>query len=301
MKNPLHQTLYDRLRTQFGDHITDAMVKVFGSPRKTTFRVNTIVTDDASVMETLRNDAIAFERVKDIPHAFVVKNKGDKEMLAHPLTTSGKIYLQGIASQLPPLVLAPTKSDLVLDLCAAPGSKTSQMAALMHDQGTLIACEENDIRVQKLQHTLDVQRVLHTEVKHIDSTRLPEEWNGRFTKILADVPCSAEGRVDFSDVRTFKYWSEKNITEHAKLQRRLLRAAVRALAPGGELVYSTCTLAPQENEQMITWLLTEFPELSLQPSALPLKDIKKTTAGTIVLPTVLHEGFFVAKVKKSDK
>ena len=122
-----------------------------------------------------------------------------------------------------------------------------------------------------------------------------------FDAVLLDAPCSAEGRMDLRDPRSYRFWSEKNIVAHAKLQRRLFRAAVRVLKPGGRLVYSTCTLAPEENELMVDWALAEFPELRAEAVALPVTTVKvHANRSVTVLPTMEYEGAFVAKLIKKN-
>lgn len=299
MKNPLPQILTDRLTKQFGPASVASMLKAFDKPRFPTFRVNTLKATDEIVMNKLRDDSIAFERVKDIPHAFKIKNRSDKQLLDHELATSGQIYLQGLTSMIPPLLMDLKAGEKILDLCAAPGSKTSEIAALANNQADVLAVEENEIRFQKLMNTLRVQGATSVEARHADSTQLHKELPETFDKILADVPCSAEGRIELSDPRTYKYWSEKNIVAHAKLQRRLLRSAVACLKPGGMLVYSTCTLAPEENELMIDWLVTEFPFMRPVEISIPLKNARKTAHKSItLLPSEEAEGFFVAKLQK---
>lgn len=288
-----------RLEKQFGPAATKNIILAFGEKRLLTFRVNTLKSSDEAVMQVLREENIAFERLKNIPHAFKIKNRTDRQLLEHQLCTSGKIYLQGVTSMLPPLVLNPKPGEAVLDLCAAPGSKTSQMAAMMNNSGRLVACDDNSVRFQKLENTLKIQGATFVETKEIDASLLHKEMPATFDKILTDVPCSAEGRISTSDPRSYGFWNEKNIVAHAKLQRRLLRSAIVCLKPGGTLVYSTCTLAPEEDEQMIEWLLQEFPELKSEAFELPVAAIRKGTNNTIyVLPTKDHEGLFVAKVVK---
>ena len=302
MKNYLPQALSDRLTQQFGPGALTAMLKAFDKPRLPTFRVNTLKATDESVMDTLRDDGIAFERVKEIPHAFKVKNRTDAELLEHALMTSGQIYMQGLTSMIPPLLMELKPTDAVLDLCAAPGSKTSEIAALTNNQARVLAMEDNEIRHQKLLNTLRIQGATNVEGRLGDSGQLHKELPETFDKILADVPCSAEGRIDFRDLRTYKYWSEKNIIAHAKLQRRLLRSAVACLKPGGTLVYSTCTLAPEENELMIGWLITEFPFMKPVNITIPLRNSRPTAHKTVtLLPSDEAEGFFVAKLVKNPK
>ena len=299
MHNSLPQTLLQRLTKDFGPGAVTMMLKAFDHQRLPTFRVNTLKSTDESVMNKLRDEGVAFERVKDIPHAFKVKNRSDRELLEHDLATSGQIYLQGLASMIPPLLMDLKPGDSILDLCAAPGSKTSEIAALTNNQARILAMEDNDIRFQKLLHTVSMQAATSVEARHGDSTQLYKEFPEAFDKILADVPCSAEGRIDLNEPRTYKYWSEKNIVAHAKLQRRLLRSAVACLKPGGILVYSTCTLAPEENELMIDWLVAEFPLMQPIEFSIPLKNTRKTDHKTItLLPSEEAEGFFVAQLRK---
>ncbi len=299
MKNPLPQALVNRLTKQFGPGALASMLKAFEKSRLPTFRVNTLKSTDEIVMNKLRDDGIAFERVKDIPHAFKIKNRSDRQLLEHELATSGQIYLQGLSSMIPPLLMDLKPGESILDLCAAPGSKTSEIAALTDNRARIVAMEENDIRHQKLLNTISMQGASSVDARHGDSTQLHKELPQAFDKILADVPCSAEGRIDLSDQRSYKYWAEKNIVAHAKLQRRLLRSAVACLKPGGILVYSTCTLAPEENEGMVEWLITEFPFMKTAEVSIPLKNARATAHKTItLLPSEEAEGFFVAKLVK---
>jgi NOL1/NOP2/sun family putative RNA methylase len=298
MPGQLPDELKTRLTKQFGAGTFNALLKAFSVERKPTFRVNTLKSSDEEIMEVFRNEQIQYERIKNIPHAFTVRNRTDKDLLDHPLNKDGKIYLQGISSMLPPFLLDIKAKDVILDLCAAPGSKTSEIAAMAHNDATIVATEDNEVRFQKLLNTISIQGA-KVDARNEDATLLHHAMPEAFDKILADVPCSAEGRIDLNDRRSYSYWSEKNIVAHAKLQRRLLRSAVACLKPGGTLVYSTCTLAAEENEEMVGWLLSEFPEMKPSPITLPLLNIKKTAHQTVtVLPNETMEGFFVAKLTK---
>ncbi|KKT69593.1 MAG: Ribosomal RNA small subunit methyltransferase B [Candidatus Uhrbacteria bacterium GW2011_GWF2_44_350] len=290
--------LTTRLEQQFGHGALQSIISAFNEKRLPTFRVNILKSNDEEVMRVLRSENIAFERIKDLPHAFKIRNRSDKDLLEHPLCKNGKIYLQGVASMLPVLALDPQPGERVLDLCAAPGSKTSQIAAAMKN-GQLLACDDNEVRFQKLENTLQMQGVNFVETRLQDAALLYKEFPESFDKILADVPCSAEGRIDLNDPRSYRFWSEKNITAHAKLQRRLLRSAVACLKPGGTLVYSTCTLAPEEDGEMIEWLLATFPELKTEAFRLPFVSTHPGPANSLyVLPSRESEGFFVAKIRK---
>lgn len=296
--------LLARLERQFGARALEEMIRAFTATRRPSLRVNTLRAQDVDVMNRLREDGITFERPQGIPHAFFINNQSDDELLEHPLAKEGKIYLQGLTSMLPPLLLGPQPGEHILDICAAPGSKTSQMGAMMENQGAIVAVEESVIRVQKLRHTVETQGISIANVLCADATKLAKlladnpSLPQSFDRILADVPCTAEGRISLRDKRSYGFWSEKNIIEHAKLQRKLLRAAVPFLKPGGTIVYSTCTLAPEENEEMVSWLLQEFPDLRLEKISVPVQHARTMAHGTVILPTKNHEGFFVAKLSK---
>ncbi len=294
----LPQALLDRLERQYGPVSRDAIIAAFGLSRRPTLRTNTIKATDDEIMAAFREAAIQFERVKQIPHAFAIKNRTGDDLRELPLAKDGKIYLQGLTSMLPPLILDPKPDAAILDLCAAPGSKTSQLAAMMNDRGAIVAYEQDSVRYQKLLNTLRIQGATNVETRMVDATLISHEYPETFDNILADVPCSAEGRINLNEPRSYRYWNEKNIVAHAKLQRRLLRSAVAMLKAGGTLVYSTCTLAPEENEEMIAWLVAEFPVMRPVPIALPFPSRKGPHNEVTILPSKDVEGFFVAKLVK---
>lgn len=298
MSFSLPQDLIDRLEEQFG--VAKARQAVMGmTSRNVTLRVNTLKSNDAAVMEIFRKELIQFERVKGLPHAFIVKNRKAKELLNHQMCIDGLVYLQGLTSMLPPIVLDPKPGESIADFCAAPGSKTSQMAAMLGPIANIFAFEPNFVRYQKLQNTLKIQGAEFVKTQQLDSTKLGSIMPGSFDKILLDVPCSAEGRIDADDDSSFETWSDATHQAYPELQRRLFTSAFAALKPGGTLIYSTCTLEPNENERMITWALSEFPRLIPEPIKLPFPGIlHKETKSITLLPTKLYEGFFVAKLRK---
>ena len=296
----LPKPFQDRLEKQFGKGAADGILAAMKELRRPTLRVNTLKSSDDEVMRLMREDGIQFERIRGIPHAMLVKNRTSPELRESYLAQQGKIYLQGVASMLPPLALDPKPGETVLDLCAAPGSKTTQMAAMMEAKVRIVAIEEDEIRFQKLSNTVWMQGAKPVTARQADGTLVHHEEPEAYDRVLLDAPCSAEGRISLRDARSYSFWSEKNITIHAKLQRRLLRSAARCLKPGGTLVYSTCTLAPEENEEMVRWFLSEFPEFAPVDFELPVSSVRRPGKGMIiVLPTREHEGAFVAKLVKA--
>ena len=327
----LPELFVERMKVLFGAY-TSQIEKTFVE-RPTTFRINPLkVAPTESIKALLAESGFKFKEVPWNKGAFVLQNKSKRELTELPLYNEGKIYIQSLASMVPPLILNPQPGDKVLDLTAAPGSKTSQMAAMMQRTGELVANDVNKVRFFKLKHNMELlgvdlgaqdfapvqERNASLDWKFIlkmeDGSRLCGEMPEYFDKILLDAPCSAEARFVIGDVKSFGYWSEKKIKEMASKQRKLLFSAWHALKPGGTLVYSTCTFAPEENELQVSKLLERYPDtaevenISAVLSGLKSFPVlsewknKKFHPGiknTLrILPNNEIEGFFVAKIKK---
>ncbi len=166
----------------------------------------------------------------------------------------GRFYIQESSSCLPPLALKPQPGETVLDMAAAPGSKSTQLAAMMNGNGTLVANELVTSRVKKLVFNLERCGVPNALVTSVDGTRFGEALPEFFDAILLDVPCTGEGTFR-KDREALDLWSLARIEEAAYLQEKLLSSAWNSLTPGGRIVYSTCTLAPEENERVIARFL----------------------------------------------
>ena len=166
---------------------------------------------------------------------------------------------------IPPLVLEPRPGDWVLDLAAAPGSKTTQMASLMKNQGSILANDNNPIRLEKLKANAALQGA--SNIKLLPSGEGGMVWKThyeKFDRVLLDTPCSSEGRFQLEKPSSFGYWKEDTNRKMAKDQRRLFKSALLSLKPGGRMVYSTCTFAPEENEMILNWALETYgPSLKI--------------------------------------
>ncbi|MDP2666271.1 MAG: RsmB/NOP family class I SAM-dependent RNA methyltransferase [Candidatus Diapherotrites archaeon] len=174
----------------------------------------------------------------------------------------GFLHAQELASQIPPRILNPRPGETVLDMAAAPGNKTMQLAEMMGNQGTLLACEPMKTRAHSLRFVLGKGGVLNTRIALQDALTLP--LSGRFDKILLDAPCSGEGLLRKNPL-ALRAWSEKYVYHKARLQTKLMLHAADLLKPGGELVYSVCTLSPEECEGVVTTLLHERPSMEIIP------------------------------------
>lgn len=184
----------------------------------------------------------------------------------------GYFYVQEVSSMMPPLALDPKPDDFVLDLTAAPGSKTTQIAAKMENEGTIIANDNDFNRIKILAANLERCGVTNTIVTRQDGVLLCEKLakaGFMFDKILLDLPCSGEGTLR-SSPKTFKMWNIKVVKKLSRQQKKLFASALKCLKVGGTVVYSTCTHSPEENEEIVDFALRNFP-VEVEKFKLPLK------------------------------
>lgn len=231
------------------------------------------------------------------------------------LTNSGRGYIQNAASWLPVLALQPAAGERILDLCAAPGGKSSHIQALANGQANLVCNDNSKPRLMKLQANLKRLNA-PAEFTLADARHISRRQLEAFDKILLDAPCSGEGLMSLNarDASLFDSWSVAHIRRLSDLQKRLILEAWRLLKPGGTLVYSTCTMAPEENEAVVDWLLRRQPEARLVPIDIaPLpnrvpavqswndRDLTHDLSGCLrLMPSRLTEAFFVAAVHKTS-
>lgn len=302
----------ERLRRIIPVNRWDAVIRSFELERPTTFRVNTLKANSELVREQLASAGFQTQRIAWYKEAFQLRSGRLRELQETEIYKTGCIYVQSLPSMLPPLILDPKPGEAVLDLTAAPGSKTTQIACLMQGRGRLVANDNNKIRFFKLRANLQMQGAAFVETTLRYGEAFGREFPETFDRVLADVPCSAEGRFDVNDPKSFGFWKPMKVREMARKQRRLLWSAIQALKIGGSLVYSTCTFAPEENESVLQWALQKFGKaICLEPVALELSNCasglpnwdKITFDPSIkrarrILPNAEMEGFFVAKLAK---
>ncbi|WP_407890902.1 RsmB/NOP family class I SAM-dependent RNA methyltransferase [Lacticaseibacillus sp. N501-2] len=221
---------------------------------------------------------------------------------------SGYVYSQEPSAQFVATVLAPKPGERVLDLCAAPGGKTTHIASFMQNQGLVVTNEINRGRAKILASNVERFGITNALITNNDPDSLAAAWPEAFDRILVDAPCSGEGMFR-KDPEAMQYWHPDYPEECARRQKLILRSAAAMLRPGGTLVYSTCTFSPEEDEQIASWANAELP-LTLVPinktagiaSGRPeWADHDAAVAMTARLwPQVLNgEGHFVAKFVKA--
>ncbi len=205
-------------------------IKGYSADRVCSFRINTLKSTKEEVESFLCTSNIPFRTVSFLELAYTIDKKDEFVLKGSKLFYDGKIYLQGLTSQLPAILLDIQEGMKVLDITAAPGSKTTQIAALMNNTGTIVACEKHQIRHDKLVHNIRIQGATNIETHKVDALKLMEELEREsFDAILLDAPCSAEGRFKLDDERSYGFWTLSNIRDKATIQKSLLEASIPLL------------------------------------------------------------------------
>lgn len=298
--------------------------------RPVTLRANTLKADRRDVDAALAGEGIAFDRVPWYADAYILDDElRERAVWGLPAYHAGEVYLQSLSSMLPPLALAPTPGSDVLDMCAAPGGKTSQMAALAEGRAHITACEMSAPRAEKLAYNLEKLGVRSVNIMRVDARRLDEFFS--FDEILLDAPCTGTGTYRAGDERATSRMTEKLLAKTVRSQQALLDRALGALKPGGRLAYSTCSILPEENDEQVIRALKKHRDCELVPlaprmvaakadedEAAPLAPsataiveaaavgtiprLPSTLPGTItVCPTRLFEGFYLALITKKRR
>ncbi len=275
-------------------------------------RVNTLKAEVNDVKNRLE-EAWKLKTIPWCEEGFWIEDKEEEryDIGNIPEHQMGYFYIQEASSMLPPIALAPQSGDKVLDMCAAPGSKTTQIADLMDNEGILVANDPNHNRLKALginTRKCGVANAVITQMKghhfkHLDT---------RYDKVLVDAPCSGTGTIRTS-LKTLNMWNPDLIKKMQGIQKQLIDSGFGCLEEGGTLVYSTCSLEPQEDEEVVTYLLDKYESAELNSIDMeversePVKEFEGEEYHEDIGKCLRiwpqdnnTEGFFVAKIKKTS-
>lgn len=292
--------LSEKLNKEYGEDIADKIIKGYACNRYTTLRINTLKSDTDTVKNILSESKIFYKEVLWYKEALIIENVKEQEIQKLSIYEKGEIYLQSLSSMIPPLVVNPKAKESILDMTAAPGGKTTQMASMTDNQAMITACEKNKIRADRLKYNLEKQGVGKVTVMVEDARKLDDIFS--FEKILLDAPCSGSGTININDKNSYQNFTDELVERSVRTQKELLKKAVKILKKGGELIYSTCSVLKEENENVLKEILSKGnfiiepidKEMFLSIPLLPVN-----ISGTIcVCPNEFYEGFFVAKLKR---
>ena len=286
----------------------DAFAKGYDAEHAAGLRVNTMKLSAEAFAD------IAPVEVRPIPwvkNGFYY-NADVAQPAKHPYYFAGLFYIQEPSAMTPAAVLPVTPGEKVLDLCAAPGGKSTELAAKLSGEGVLVSNDISNSRAKALLKNLELFGTKNAVIVSEPPAKLAERFDGYFDKILVDAPCSGEGMFRKSPA-IMKNWEQYGVEYYQKLQREILPSAVKMLRPGGMLLYSTCTFSPEEDEDTLAFLLREYPELSMEESPLWYEGFatgrpewanapEETKKAIRIWPHRMEgEGHFVALLKKSEE
>jgi 16S rRNA (cytosine1407-C5)-methyltransferase len=289
-------------------HLTmEAFIAACQRPLRTSLRVNTLKISVSEFVQLAERYAWQLHPIPWCAEGFwLERSELDETRLGNAFAhLAGLFYIQEASSMLPVTALFADGNHpaTVLDVAAAPGSKTTQIAAQLGKQGIVVANEYSASRIKVLHANLNRCGVVNSALTHFDGRVFGSALPESFDAVLLDAPCSGEGVVR-KDPAAMENWSQESIVTIAATQRELINSAFHALKPGGILIYSTCTLNTKENQQVCQWLLDEYPGQVEVVSLCDLftgADQALTEQGYLhVFPNIYDtEGFFVARLRKT--
>ena len=309
-KTTRHNIFPDKFVERYSSIIPDFdnFLSVLQIPLKQSFRINTLKTTKQEVLLLLSD--LKLEPIPWFDLGFrLVERVNIGERIEHK---SGLIYIQEAVSMLPAIVLDPKPFENILDITAAPGSKATQIAGMMENTGLIVANDLSRKRIGALINNIERMGVINTVVICQAGQKLGYLTPDYFDKVLLDAPCSLEGTIRNTS-SALSDWKESKIKRLSKLQKGLINSAFKCLKPDGILIYSTCTFAPEENEEVIDYLLKKNPDafcesikiqnLKTRPAIIEWRRDKFNAqiknAIRIYPQDNDTEGFFVAKIRKT--
>ena len=284
----LPQEFLQRMETQLGEEYP-AFLESLERPRAVALRLNPLKGEAPKLPFVLQNVPWEASGYYYDPNA----RPG-----LHPYHEAGVYYLQEASAMSAVALLDPQPGERICDLCAAPGGKTTQIAGRMQGEGLLLCNEINPKRAKILSRNIERMGVANALVTGEHPARLAEKYAGLFHRVLIDAPCSGEGMFRKEEAAVTD-WSQQTVEMCARRQAEILHSGAALVAPGGRLVYSTCTFAPEENEQTIEAFLTAHPEFVPEPVAAPWFTAVGTGMFRLWPHKLLGEGHFVAVLRKT--
>lgn len=297
----LPEWVIEQLQPTMSDEMILALGRSMQSPAPLDLRVNTLLATRDEVLQTFQSEGMDALPTPYSPIGIRLKNK--PALAGHPLFLSGKIEVQDEGSQLLGYLLAPKRSDMVVDFCAGAGGKTLMLGAMMQSQGRLYALDVSEKRLANLKPRLKRSGLsnLHPQlISHENDSRIKRLY-GKIDRVLVDAPCSGLGTSRRNPDIKFRQ-SPESVTGYTRMQASILASASKLLKPGGRLVYATCSFLPQENHAIIDAFLTEHPAFILRPAGeiLAQNKIPLESKTCLQLLPSLHgtDAFFAAVLER---
>lgn len=295
------QWMVERFIRQYGVEDAEKLCAWYNQPAAMWVRTNTLKTTRAALKQQLEAEGLTVTESRYTPEGLKIENAVNLHQLK--AFQQGLFTVQDESSMLVALAAEPMPGQRVLDVCSAPGGKATHMAQLMKNKGTIYACDIHQHRLDLIAENCKRLGISNVELVQQDGTKLTKRWQEPFDVILCDVPCSGLGVLGRrADARWAK--ESEDIAGLCRIQKKILEEAAQLVVPGGTLIYSTCTIAPEENQQMVEQFLKEHPEYELDETLIDCwLDMDKEEAGYVqFLPFVDDmDGFFIARMMRREE
>ncbi|WP_281951105.1 RsmB/NOP family class I SAM-dependent RNA methyltransferase [Nitrosophilus kaiyonis] len=278
---------------------------------KFSFRINRLKTTNEEIEKFLKNLNIEYEKVNWFEDVYILDIKDRDKIIKSNEYSQGKIYIQNLSSIFCALNIDLKENEWLLDMASAPGGKSLLWSSLLENRGKISAVEKDKNRFFMLKRNIKSYGVKNIKTYNKDGRAIGKICPNYFDKVLLDAPCSSESEFDFTKENPITYWNLRRVYRNSKLQKELIVSAWNSLKPGGILIYATCTFSPEENEEVVDFLLKKFENAKILDIDVPFenyqqgvtkwenkeynKEIKKTVR---ILPKGAYSGFFMAKIEK---
>lgn len=317
LKEKIPQQVLSLFNDTFTPSQNNKILLAIRTPRISSFRINRIKTDIIKIGEIINGIKALGLKVKPISFindAYQFEGKIN-QLLKSDYVKSGKIYIQSIASMLPPIILNPKDNEKILDIASAPGSKTTLISSFMNNTGSIDAVEPDFTRIERLKYNANILGALNINFIKNNGENFCKNKIKYYDRSLADVPCSGEGRFNIYDKKSYSTWKIKDIYKYSTLQKKLLRSSILSTKINGVIVYSTCTMNVIENELIIDSMLNdkEF-KIEILPIEKKYKNLPESINPILkwenqyfhssinnalrILPSQRIEGFFICKIMR---
>lgn len=301
----LPEIFYNRMKNLLKNEINE-FLSIYDRCSYKGIRVNTLKINKKDFEKKF---PFIIEPIKWTKEGYYLFEENNKRPGKHPYYHCGLFYMQEPSAMLPVEALDPQPGEKILDICAAPGGKTTQIGARMKNEGILIANDINPKRTSALIKNVEMFGIRNCMVTNERPEKLAQIFKGYFDKILIDAPCSGEGTFR-KDPKSIQNYNLYNVEQCKNMQKNILQYIPSMLKPGGKIVYSTCTFSPEENEGTIQWFINKYPQFKISDIEISELDNGKPEwiNGDIELKKtkrawphkIKGEGHFIAKIEKKD-
>jgi NOL1/NOP2/sun family putative RNA methylase len=291
------------------------IIPLFSQRARTAIRLNYLKGNVNDTYNKLISKGYELEEIKWAKDVYFVNNKDKAEVSQTDEYRDGLFYIQNLSSILATLVLDPKPKEKILDMCAAPGSKSTHIAQVTDNKAEILANEVEISRTNSLRNVVEQFGASSVKVTLSDGRDFGKKYPDYFDKVLLDAPCSGEGMIYMRGMKPLRFWSIKKVKAMSNMQKELIESAFRTLKSGGTLVYSTCTLEPEENEGVVTSLLERHKNAKVVDINIH-EDLKRhitpgithwsgnsydteTKKSIRVLPSPEMMGFYIIKIIKT--